>query len=213
MSSLIFYTDADNVVVATDTLVTTPDLVPLKFSSKAIYLPHLRTIIAAVGAGEFFGDWVNFVNQEFMVPGVKHLNTHSPRVLADRWEKFCQQAHVPALMRCTIYHLGFGEDDDAPVGFLYRSTSGFVSESVQRGMFARPPTSSCSGNTVFEVIEQMVRQQRREQDALIEDRVVIGGEVHALHLTREGLNVKRLFAFDDYQEHERAILERHASGQ
>jgi hypothetical protein len=46
MSSLIFHTDASQALVATDTLAVKPDGTPLMYGSKALYLPHLKTIIA-----------------------------------------------------------------------------------------------------------------------------------------------------------------------
>ena len=49
MSSLIFELNTDCINVATDTLATLPDGSPAVFSTKAMYLPHLRMIVAGTG--------------------------------------------------------------------------------------------------------------------------------------------------------------------
>jgi hypothetical protein len=51
MSSLIFFTDSEQALIATDTLAVSPDGQPLKFTTKAFALPHLRMVIAGTGAG------------------------------------------------------------------------------------------------------------------------------------------------------------------
>ena len=56
MSSLIFYTDPEQVLVATDTLAVSSDGKPFIFTSKALYIPHLKTIIAGTGCSEFFNE-------------------------------------------------------------------------------------------------------------------------------------------------------------
>lgn len=57
MSSLIFYTDSTQALVATDSLATNSDGEPFMFVTKAGYIPHLRTIIAGTGAGGFANQW------------------------------------------------------------------------------------------------------------------------------------------------------------
>ena len=51
MSSLIFATDEQQIVVATDTLAVTTEGEPFLFASKATHIPHLRIIIAGTGFG------------------------------------------------------------------------------------------------------------------------------------------------------------------
>ena len=46
MSSLIFYTDREQALVATDSLAVDGSGAPHMFTSKAGYIPHLKTIIA-----------------------------------------------------------------------------------------------------------------------------------------------------------------------
>ncbi|MCP4165919.1 MAG: hypothetical protein GY759_08500 [Chloroflexi bacterium] len=87
MSSLIFYIDTDQALIATDTLGVTPSGQPVMFSSKAIYLPHIRTIIAGTGAGSFSGDWAMMANNRMVLSGICNLDFHTPQILRDRWSK------------------------------------------------------------------------------------------------------------------------------
>ena len=69
MSSLIFHTEQNQVMIATDTLATSPDGRPFKFTTKAFFLlPHLRMIIAGTGAGGFLGRWFIRVNDNLGRP-------------------------------------------------------------------------------------------------------------------------------------------------
>lgn len=88
MSSLIFCTDAEQVLVVTDTLAVTPDGSPFLFTSKAHYLPHLRTIVAGTGAKDFSSNWCVLVNNNMVVRGVENLNEHTPQGLYKMWQDF-----------------------------------------------------------------------------------------------------------------------------
>ena len=62
MSSLIFYTDEKQALVATDTLATYQDGAPSHFTTKAFPLPHLCMIIAGTGSAGFSDSWFHFIN-------------------------------------------------------------------------------------------------------------------------------------------------------
>jgi hypothetical protein len=73
--------------VATDTLATSPDGKPLKFTTKAFILPHLKMIIAGTGAGGFLGRWFVRINDGLIVRGIDNLDYHTPRDLASMWQR------------------------------------------------------------------------------------------------------------------------------
>ena len=211
MSSLVFYTDPQNIVVATDTLAVTTNGEPFMFSSKAIYLPHLRTIIAGTGAGMFSGDWAMFVNNSMVLEGIENLDFHTPAALAARWAEFKARPGVGADTTTTVYHFGFSEDD-AVTAFAYRSTKAFASERLPLGFGVKPPTGVPEGAALEPIFEQIVRNQRGEQDRLpISDRVYVGGTVFLTHLSREACKTTKLFEFKDKAQHQIAMNQRHAS--
>ncbi len=109
MSSLIFYTDPDQALVVTDTLAVNTDGSPLHFTSKAHYLPHLRTIVADTGLDGFSVDWAMSVNNRMAVSGVENLNYHAPRGLRDLWARYNRDLRLPDDVTTTVYHFGISE--------------------------------------------------------------------------------------------------------
>ena len=87
MSSLIFYTDSENILVATDTLAVDMAGEPMMFSTKAMYVPHLRMIIAGTGVGMFSGDWAMSVNNRMIVRDILNLDYHTPDQLRTCWNE------------------------------------------------------------------------------------------------------------------------------
>ena len=88
MSSLIFYTDPKQALVATDTLVVSKEnKEPIYFASQAIYLPHLKMIVASTGLNRFMEQWLCIVNQ-LPVSDIHDLNGHTPGNLARLFDWF-----------------------------------------------------------------------------------------------------------------------------
>lgn len=80
------------------------------FRSKAIYLPHLRTIIAETGVGMFSGDWRMQVNNRMVLAGIENLDFHTPFALRQRWTEYQSGFDQSSGVTTTIYHFGFSED-------------------------------------------------------------------------------------------------------
>src|SRR4051794_9672317 len=95
MSSLIFYTDETQVLVATDTLATYPDGRPFKFVTKPFIVPHLKLIMAGVGTSGFLARWFVFMNESVIVKGIDNLNYHTPRALRMLWKLHKQELSIP----------------------------------------------------------------------------------------------------------------------
>jgi hypothetical protein len=211
MSSLIFYTDPDQVLVVTDTLAVNPDGSPLLFTSKAHYLPHLRTIVAGTGLAGFSVEWAMSVNNRMALSGVENLNHHAPRGLRDLWARYNRDLRLLADMTTTVYHFGISEGGGGVVAYAYRSTNDFTSEKLSFGIGVKP---AC---TVLEVdierllaqVEAMMNEQRRLQELESpHQRLHIGGEAHAIHLTETGCTFCCLFQFSDFKTQESQIFRR-----
>lgn len=213
MSSLIFFTDESQIVVATDTLAVSPDGSPMLFSSKAHYLPHLRTIIAGTGAGAFSGDWAMQVNNRMILEGIMNLDFHTPDALRARWAKYREEFEVPDSMTTTVYHFGLSEDDSSVVAFAYRSTSDFRSERLPRGFGIKPECPLPEGNNMLELIPSMMNLQREIQSTVpAAERIYIGGEAVVMHLTPSSFAIHHPYSFPERAEHMKKIFSRHASG-
>ncbi|MGP5323191.1 hypothetical protein [Vreelandella titanicae] len=202
MSSLIFYTDDTQALVATDTLVVDPSGNPIHFCSKAIYLPHLRTIIAGTGIGGFANNWANDVNNDFVVSGIDNLDFHTPSSLRAKWEKLTKEHDFPEDATTTVYQIGISENSQQISSYAYRSTSNFESEKLSHGLKMKPECQPVGNDlSLLEALRPMMEEQRRIQEQVDERaRLYIGGQCTYMHLTKDACTTATLFNFEDYED-------------
>lgn len=200
MSSLIVYTEPMQALVATDTLAVRPDGSPMMFCSKAIYVPHLKTIIAGTGLGMFSSDWANYVNNRLIVAGLRNLDYHTPAGLRAQWGKVKEDPTIPSSITTIIYQIGVSEDDGEIRAYAYRSTNDFESEPLRHGTRAKPDCSFPGGNIVQNIRPMMLEQRAIQEAKSPDDRIYIGGECVIMHLTKEACTTASLFRFDDYED-------------
>jgi hypothetical protein len=214
MSSLIFHTEESQVLVATDTLATSPDGEPFKFTTKAFIVPHLKLIMAGTGTGGFPGRWFSRINDYMLVKGIDALNDHATRNLASMWRGYEQEVSLPDGATVTIYHFGFSEQTGFIHSFMYSSPD-FQSERLERyGIAVKPRCSVPENYELPKDIRTIMDDQRRLQASKPQNqRVFIGGEIHVHHLTRDGFHVYTLDRFEDYGADEAAMYENlHSAG-
>ncbi|VVM95879.1 hypothetical protein [Pseudomonas fluorescens] len=192
MSSLLFYMDANEVIVATDTLLHYPAGSPPGSTSKAIALPHLRMIIAATGAAALFNRWIGLVNEQGFALDVDTVDVHTPETLQSLWREL--NAQLPALHQhtATIYHFGFSDNTGNIHGFAYRSESNFASEKLDYGLGLKPDLMDKGGinlrsfpDSAPEIMQAQILQENKKA----KDRVYIGGTVQINHLARDGFSI------------------------
>lgn len=209
MSALIFYTDATQALVVTDTLSADARTgAPISFCSKAIYLPHLRIIIAGTGIKGFSDHLAFKVNKNGVFRGIEGMNHFLPAELRSQWAEL--QGLVGAIeVTTTVYAFGFSEIDGAMVSFAYRSTNDFQSELLGYGTAVKPACAVPDGNLIDHV-ESMMREQRASQgNTPLDNRIHIGGEGIAMHLTQACCTTWPLFRFEDCAQQLEAMIERH----
>ncbi len=135
MSSLIFHTEETQVLIATDTLATSPDGRPFKFTTKAFPVPHLKMLIAGTGAGGFLDRWLVQINDRMLVRDIDHLDLHTPRNLAEIWSRYKEEfPSFPDGCTTTVYHFGFSQATEVIHAYAYRSERGFTSERLGYGL-------------------------------------------------------------------------------
>jgi hypothetical protein len=139
MSSLIFHTQEDQVLVATDTLAVSTGGRALMFTTKVLIVPHLRMMMAGTGAGGFLDRWFVRVNSGKVVAGIDNLDYHTPKSLADLWREFKKEkGSLADEQTTTVYHFGFSEAKGCIRAYAYRSANGFVSEAIGYGTGVKP---------------------------------------------------------------------------
>lgn len=201
MSSIIFYTDSSQAIVATDTLAVTPDGDPLLFCSKAVYLPHIRSIIAGTGLGSFSNDWANHVNNQMVVKGISNLDYHTPPALRKRWKLATQVIDFPENVTTTVYQIGVSEDDEEIRAYAYRSTNDFESELLAHGTRVKPQCTFNSEKGFMQGLYPAMMEQRSIQSRKPKnERLYIGGACVVMHLNKEDCTTATVFEFDDYEE-------------
>jgi hypothetical protein len=206
VSSLIFHTDEEQALVATDTLGVTSKGVPFLFTSKALYLPHLRTIVAGTGVGGFATDWWARINNRFVVRGIENLDCHTPAALRECWNAYRATYSVPESLTSTIYHFGISERTAKVAAYAYRSTNDFASEVLGYGTAVKPACTIRSGNLPEEIRTMMEEQRRLQATKPVTERLFIGGEIVVMHLTRQGCTTFVLSQFDDFSAQLEAAL-------
>lgn len=199
MSSLIFFTDETQAFVATDTLAVESDGTPLFFCSKAQYLPHLSLIVAGTGTGGFACAWTSLINSRMLVQDVEHLDQFTTEGLRDLWARYRVEVSASESLTATIYHFGVSTSSGKIASFAYRSTNDFISEPIGYGIGVKPECSTLEGN-LYELLKPMMLEQREIQASKpADERLFIGGEAYAMHLTPTRFNCIRIFAFDDFE--------------
>lgn len=214
MSSLIFYTDEKQALVAFDTLVVSPeDREPAYFATGALYVPHLRTIVASTGLPRFMEQWFCIVNQ-MPVSDVHDLNGYSPGNLAKLYEWFNSVNECGSPEEVTVYHIGFSEKDGRIRSFAYDSSGAFKPEPLAYGLAVKPPCPVPEGDFRFiDHVPGLMNRQREEQNNEEPGRrSYIGGEIYGMYLTAEGCNSFKLGSFDDYPAARQKVVARWADG-
>lgn len=215
MSSLIYFTNEDQAVVATDTLAVDVDGQPKIFVDKAFMLPRLRMIVAGTGAGGFADAWALQAGTTMAVRDIVALDRFTPAALREAWEKFkADLTELPEDFTTTVYHFGFEAGDGPMRVFVYRSTTGFQSEAQPTGGLGAKPKCTLPGDASVEWpghFRVMMDEQREIQSKVpLKDRVHIGGEVNVIVLNRnDGFSCFTQSSFDDYPAQLEAVLRRH----
>jgi hypothetical protein len=208
MSSLVFFTDAEQALVATDTLATKPEGSPMMFTSKAFIVPHLQLIICGIGIQSVAGKWAAEVNDKMIVRGIDNLDYHTPRALASLCEKHRSENSIPGNVVTTIYHFGFSEEDGLIHAYAYRSVNEFVSERLSYGTRVKPECIPADTVQFPADLKRIMDEQRHIQlSRPIEERVYIGGKIQVFHLTKSGISVYTQDQFDDYESTLHMIFE------
>ena len=199
MSSLLFYTDENEAIVATDTLLHYSVDTPPGFTSKTFAIPHMRMIIAATGSALLFSRWIGLVNNQGFALDVDAVDAHAPQELQALWREL--NRHVPALQdkTATIYHFGISDDSGKIHGIAYRSVSDFKSERLDYGLGVKPELIDMAGidwNSFPACAPEIMRAQSRHEDQKPRDRVYIGGTTEVTHLTKDGFSIYSLGSLD-----------------
>lgn len=213
MSAVIFQISPQGGFVATDTLAADTEGVPGYFTSKAIHIPHLKTVVFGTGVGGFMGEWIVALLGGVAVDGIEHLNAWTPEMLRSQWQSFEKRDLIgDESVMCrtaTIYHMGVSELTGEIVAFAYRSTTGFRPERLPNGTAVKPECEIPEGGEALDILELM-REQRRVQEQTVDsvrERVHIGGEIHLIDINPERCLTFTYARFEDFEQARQVIYQ------
>ncbi|MDT8068390.1 MAG: hypothetical protein ROO76_09530 [Terriglobia bacterium] len=208
MSSLVFYIDENQAYIATDTLAVNTDGTPLMFTSKAFVVPHLKLILAGVGAGGFLGRWFVQMSDRLIAHDIDNVDYHAPSCLRPLWQGYKHEFSIPDGFTTTVYHYGFSKLTGKIHAYAYRSASNFESERLTPyGLRYKPECEvPAEYNLPADLPKIMTAQRAAQAVKPKEERLYIGGEIQTFHLTKDGFGISTVYRFDDYEENERVIF-------
>lgn len=215
MTSIVIFQSERDAVVAMDTLAIDQDRTPGRYTTKAHYLPHLRTIIAGTGCGGFADDWFAEVNKRLVIRDVLVLNELAPPMLRDLWGRFRSEYDLKESTTTTIFHIGKEEETGRVVVCQFHSGNGFEPEALDGSLAFKPvcpePPELEQGDLgAFDLILPIMEAQRaHEAEKPPERRVYIGGQIQVIHLSDDGCAYFNLHDFPEY-EREREYVYRKA---
>ncbi|NTW87815.1 MAG: hypothetical protein HGB26_01535 [Desulfobulbaceae bacterium] len=199
MSSLIFYTNEENAIIATDTLAVGEEGLPRQYTSKAVLVPHLRLVIAGTGVGGFSSRWFAAVNDNMIVRGLDHLDYHAPENLRRLFANFQEEIGFPDTLTTTIYHIGISEVTGNIHSYAYRSEKGFASDRLGYGMRVKPECVVPENYELpFDIVQMMESQRAIQAQKTSDTRLYIGGEIQVIQIERSSFHCYRLHRFDDF---------------
>ena len=211
MSSLIFHTEQEQAVIATDTLAVSPDGRAMSLTSKAFHVPHLRMVLAGTGCGGFLDRWLFHLNTRMIVPGIEALVAHTPEALRSLWESYRKEYGVPEKRTTTVYHFGFSEQTDTIKAYAYRSEDDFVSEERPYGIGVKPECSVPQPYNLPGDFRTMMDEQRKIQRTRPKaEQLYIGGEIIVHHLMKAGCSTFSTGYFEDIADDLKTIFSRFA---
>ena len=151
-------------------------------------------------------------NNRMVLSGICNLDFHTPQILRDRWAKFKVDGSMPDHVTTTVYHFGFSEEDETMNAYAYRSTNDFRSERIEYGYGLKPACEIPKDLSLMEALPGMMRKQRETENAKpVSERLFIGGECIAIHLTKESCSIASVFKFDDFEVQANQAMQSHTS--
>jgi len=208
LTSLIFYTDPNQVLLATDTLsISSNSEDPFCYTTKAFIVPHLRMIICGTGCLGFTTKWFAQINDGAIVRDIDQLDLHAARDLQILWSKYVLDFSIPDNITTTIYHFGFSHSSTTIHSFAYRSKNRFFSKTVEYGIGIKPECHIDEDTKLPRDFKKLMELQRKIESEKPEgQRVRIGGEVQVHLLNKNGFNVFTHDKFDDYDFDQSAMF-------
>lgn len=202
MTLMMFDHKKDDVVIITDTLVSTPEHAPAAYTTKFWSFPHLNMVMTVTGTAELGEIWCSEIRRLEHINDVDDLDKVTP-VALQQIHSSLLQLHERDIGTSTVYTFGFPVGSESPVRYVYRSPDGYVSERSEDETFGIKPRVQSFKPDRPETKEQYIELAHRVREEYGEgspDPVLIGGELYATRLTKDEITTQRFYRFPDYDQ-------------
>lgn len=203
MSLLIFDQQEHEVVIITDTLVSTANRRPVGYAHKLWIYPDQRMVLAMTGTAAVGDLWnariVELIDDDTDIESIAtlaqaELNTIHAQVTAAYGD------HGTS----TIYMWGFPRGTDDLIRYVYRSKLNYAPERGSGQAFGHKPRAETfepePPETPTQVIELAIRLKQESDDSRSSEPVAIGGDLIATHLTPTSIEQRHWHRFHDYDD-------------
>lgn len=218
MTALVWSLQANEVVILSDTLMTTGDGEPAAFVQKIHPLPHLGVVFSGRGDGELITLLAPYISYRMLARGYDTLVELVPDMLRQKSASLWAEIEGELPGTTSIFMWGWSESAGRICGTAFRSGSGFAPEPMQDGTVTAPGIdnpalmNAMHGDNPFAAMIDIMREQYREARASpMESRCQIGGDimVQVMTATAEGacaFQSQSVHRFDTYEaEYEQAL--------
>jgi hypothetical protein len=204
VTALNFVLGPDSLDLVTDTLCTSgAGKNPFIYTSKAFAVPHLHAAFAATGEAGASANCLQALLIGSIARDISEADPDVPHLYKEAWQQRVLGLRSNGVdttnLHTTIYHFGWVEADRRIVGYRYKAEDNFVSTRIEDGLFTHPAIQNAvvrnRPGDLFGLIKlQKTLDDRRPR----EKRAGIGGDFHHLHLTEQGVTIRRVFRSGDF---------------
>lgn len=199
VSSLIYCTHENEILLATDTLAVRPDGSFSCHTSKTAIVPHLNIAIAGLGVAGL-SDHVYMFANSVGVSSIHELSKRLPEFLRGLWAHLNDEfGPVPDGITSTVYIFGF--DDRTPYGYAHELTSDFEARQLRIPSVGAKPTDGITPEDLAlkspADIIGIMKKQKAAQDARPADKkLYIGGQIQFTIIHPGEINVMLMDALE-----------------
>lgn len=203
MTALIYFLHPDYIILATDSLATTEDSSPIRFVTKIMPLPHIKSVICGTGSFELIIDWFSFIQKHIIAKDIHLIDKLAPEYIRNIYYSYPKENQINS----TIYQFGYDIKEMKFVGYAYRSTDNFNSEKLIYGIGIKPPDVMEDAELILwkendiykKIINLIIKQKEIENKKDSKDKVGIGGAIYIFQMVNNYNFFCETYIFDDFE--------------
>jgi len=204
MTSLIYHVTDEQACIASDTLMSRVDKTPFHFVTKIMLLPHLRGVVCGTGSANLLIRWYCLLQEQAVIPTLAWMRDHTSHFL----QQLADELQISRDAKTTVYHFGWDEETTKIDGVSFNLQDQFVPKAIdKKALVIKPsyPGVSDDAEVIFTngvdgFAYLMAKQRRTDNELPLDERACIGGELHFVQITADGIFQTMSHRFRDYDD-------------